>query len=366
MQLIIAWQRLRRHRIALAAAVLLSFVVAIVLTYHVKPGFPPQLQTKRYVIGVANERVLVDTPDSIVADLNPSGAASLSVHAQLLADLFSSEPIRVAIAREAKIPIQNLSVIPPAVAGAAPVQSPLATATVPPAAQATLTIGVDSTLPLVSIAAQAPNQTKANELADGAVSVLQRYLRTVATSQKIPLSRQPVIQALGGQSGTSTAGPSRALGVVAAIVLLGLSCYMILFVDGIRARLREGAEDAAVALSPIAATEHVPSSAEDDADDLRAVFALTPGASLATGRRDAPPDAMSEPPSDPEIDEDSSEALVPEGPVDTSTPNGFPAMVGSAEGPRFRQTPTVVDTAVRATATPVGRKRALNGLLGRR
>lgn len=366
MQLIIAWQRLRRHRIALVVAVVFSGFVAIALTYHIKPGLPPQLQTKRYVIGVANERVLVDTPDSIVADLNPSGAASLSVHAQLLADLFASEPIRVAIAREANIPVENLSVIPPAVAGAAPVQSPLATATVPPAKQATLTIGVDSTLPLVSIAAQASNQTKANELADGAVRALQNYLKTVATSQKIPLSRQPVIQALGGQSGTSTAGPSRALGAVAAIVLLGLSCYLILFVDGIRARLREGAEEApAPAVTSTEKAKDEPNFV-DDADDLRAVFALTPGASLASGRRDAPLHAVSDhPAAAPKADVDSAEALVSDEPEATGS-DVVPVMVGSAEAPRYRQTQTVVDTTVHASADGVGRKRALNGLLGRR
>jgi hypothetical protein len=271
MQLIIALRRLRRHHLALAIAVLLSAAVGILLTYRVSLGFPPHLQSKRYVVGVANERVLVDTPDSIVADLNPSGAASLSVHAQLLADLFASEPIRVAIAREARISVQNLAVIPPAVAGAAPVQSPLATATVPPAQQATLTIGVDSTLPLVSIAAQAPNQTAANELADGAVTALQEYLRSIATSQKIPISRQPVIQALGGQSGTSTEGPSRALGAGAALVVFGVACYMILFVDGIRARLRESAAEAAALESESDELDNDSDRLQDEAEDLEAI-----------------------------------------------------------------------------------------------
>ncbi len=365
MQLIIALRRLRRHRIALAVAVLLSAVVAVNLTYHVKPGFPPQLQSKRYVVGVANDRVLVDTPDSIVADLNPSGAASLSIHAQLLADLFSSEPIRVAIAREANIPIDNLSVIPPAVAGAAPVQTPLATATVPPAKQATLTIGVDSTLPLVSIAAQAPNETAANELADGAVRALQNYLKTVAATQNIPASRQPVIQALGGQSGTSTAGPSRALGAAAGIVLLGLSCYLILFVDGLRTRLRASDEEAEAAAGRIQVHDDKPGVAEDDADDLRAVFALTPGAAMASGRRDLQLHAITDSPAEgADDDADSPQAVVPDQP--THMGEAVPAMVGSAEGPRYHPTPTVVDTTVHVTAERDGRKRALNGLLGRR
>ena len=245
MQLVLVLQRLRRHRFAVAFALLLSAAVGIMFVYRVSAGFPPQLQSRRYDVGVANERVLVDTPDSIVADLNPSGAASLLAHAQLLADLFSSQPIRLAIAREAHISVQNLSVIPPAVAGAAPVQTPLATATVAPARAATLTIGVDSTLPLVSIAAQAPNREQANELATGAVAALRGYLQSVAMSQNIPASRQPVIQALGGQSGTTTEGPSRALGGIGALVVFGLGCYLILFVDGVRGRLRESAGKAA-------------------------------------------------------------------------------------------------------------------------
>lgn len=286
MQLFIALQRLRRHRIAVAAAVLLSVLAAVVATYHVAAGFPPRLQSRRYTVGVANERVLVDTPDSIVADLDPSGAASLSVHAQLLADLFASEPIRIAIAREAGIPVQNLAVTPPAVTGAAPVQTPLASATVPPVQQSTLTIGVDSTLPLVSIAAQAPDQTQATELTDAAVSTLQHYLRTVATSQKIPASRQPVIQALGGQAGTSTAGPSRVLGPAVAVVLFGLLCYLILFVDGIRARLREAADDVPPA-DQVPESDESPAPVESGGGLLRPVFTMAAGS--AEGRQPGEP-----------------------------------------------------------------------------
>jgi hypothetical protein len=355
MQLIIAIQRLRRHRLPVAFVLLLSAAVGILLVYRVSPGLPPHLQSKRYTVGVANARVLVNTPNSIIADLNPSGAASLSQHAQLLADLFASEPIRAAIAREAGIPVESLSVIPPAVAGA-PVQTPLATATVPLRQQATLTMGVDSTLPLVSISAQAPDETKANELADGAVRAIQGYLRSVATSQNIPVSRQPVIQALGGQSGTLVAGPSRVLGALAVIIVFGLGCYVILFVDGIRRRLRESAaETDALAVNALDAPNYV----DEDADeDLRAVFQMPPPVRApvpASGDRD------------PRL---RTVTQTPGGPDPVSRVDGVPAMVGSsrdAAEPINRQAAPTADTVVHRSPDRGGWTRpSLNGLLGRR
>src|SRR5947209_13912144 len=131
------------------------------MLYHVSPGLPPKLQSRQYVVGVAQSRVLIDPHDSIVADLNPQGATSLSTHAQLLADLIASLPIRTTIAHNLKIPLSSLAVVPPTENGAAPVPTPVATTQTPPSGASTLTISVDSTLPLVSISAQAPDQTRA-------------------------------------------------------------------------------------------------------------------------------------------------------------------------------------------------------------
>ena len=54
-----------------------------------------------------------------------------------------------------------------------------------------------ASLPLVSISAQAPNQTRAYNLAQGVVTALQSYLTSVAAQQNIPASRQPVIKSVG-------------------------------------------------------------------------------------------------------------------------------------------------------------------------
>lgn len=251
MNLVVILQELRRRKIAVGIAVLLSICSGLFVAFSVTPGLPPHLKSRQYTVGVASVRVLVDTPRSIVADLNPSGAASLSIHAQLLADLAASQPIRQAVATEVGIPIQDLAIVPPAIGGAPTVPTPVATALPPPSDAQTLTLSVDPTLPLVSIAAQAPTSAQAARLAAGAVTALRRYLVTVAAAQQIPVSRQPVITSLGALSGTATRGPSRVLAVGAALIVFALLCYGIVVWAGIRRRM---------AMAALAA-EEVPSAA---------------------------------------------------------------------------------------------------------
>lgn len=231
-------QQLWRRRVVVGIALVLSICVGVFMTYRVKPGLPPQFQSREHTVGVAQSRVLIDTHDSIVADLNPQGATSLSTHAQLLADLIASLPIRTAITSNLHIPLDSLAVVPPAENGAAPVPTPVATTQTPPSGASTLTIGVDSTLPLVSISAQAPNQTRAFNLADGTVTALQNYLQSVAREQQIPIQRQPVIKSLGTSSATSIRGPSRVFGAAVTAVLFGVFCYILLVLGGLRQRTR--------------------------------------------------------------------------------------------------------------------------------
>jgi hypothetical protein len=235
---ILVVQELWRRRIVVLVALLMSICAGTFVVYRVSAGLPPHLKSRQYQVGVASARVLVDTHDSIVADLNPRGAASLSLHAQLLAGLVASESIRTAIAQSVGISPQSLAVIPPAIGGPPAVPTPVATAVPPPSGASTLTIAVDATLPLVSISAQAPSQEAAAKLANGTVTALQSYLLSVASAQKIPASRQPVISSLGVQSASATRGPSRIYGVAAALGLFSLLCYIIIVGGGVRQRAR--------------------------------------------------------------------------------------------------------------------------------
>ncbi len=251
MQFFAILNELWRRRIAVGIALLVSITVGMSVAYQIKPGLPPTFKSRQHFVGVASARVLVNTPSSIVADLNPNGGGSLATHAQLLGNLLSSDQVRSAVAKSAGIPLASLVVEPLSVGGV--VQTPLATTTPMPVGAATLSVNADPLLPLITINAQAPDARRAAALANAAVSALQSYIESVGAAQNIPTSHRPVVTSLGPAQGVNSAqGPSAIYGVLAMIVLFGLSCYLILVVTGARRRLRELrlSRDGAPSLAP--------------------------------------------------------------------------------------------------------------------
>lgn len=235
---------LRRRRPLAVAAAILSALVCAVVAYHVTLSFPPDLKSREYHVGVATARILVNTPSSIVANLQPAGGDSLPIHAQLLGDLVASESVRDAIAKSAGISAKSLVVRPPSVGGV--VQTTLATSVVAAPGAATLTVDADPALPIVSIEAQAATPALAAALANASVAALQSYVQSVASSERIPSSSRPVITSLGTAQGIEeTRGIRPLYGIVAAVILFAFCCYAIVFVGGLRDRVRAAAIAAA-------------------------------------------------------------------------------------------------------------------------
>jgi hypothetical protein len=238
MQLYAILNELWRRRIVVAVALIVSVFIGLMVAFRVSPGLPPKLTPRAHTIGVASTRVLINTPSSIVADLNPAGGTSLSTHAQLLGNLLSSDQVHDAIAKSAGLAPADLTISPLAVGGV--VQTPLAVTAPAPVGAASVSVNADPLLPLITINASAPTPKQAAALANGSVRVLQSYIETTAAAQGIPTSRRPVITSLGSAVGLpSVSGPSKMYSAIAIILLFGLSCYMILVVTGGKARIRE-------------------------------------------------------------------------------------------------------------------------------
>ena len=235
MQLYAILNELWRRRIVVAIALVISVFIGLMVAFRVGPG---GLTPRAREIGVASTRVLINTPSSIVADLNPAGGTSLPTHAQLLGNLLSSDQVHNAIAKSAGLAPADLTVSPLAVGGV--VQTPLAVTAPAPVGASSVSVNADPLLPLITISATAPTPQQAAALANGSVKVLQTYIQTVAGEQNIPTSRRPVITSLGSAVGLpSTSGPSKLYSAIAIILLFGLSCYVILVVSGGKARIRE-------------------------------------------------------------------------------------------------------------------------------
>jgi type III secretion system FlhB-like substrate exporter len=238
MQLYAILNELWRRRIIVGIALIVSILLGLMVAFKVSPGLPPKLTPRAKQVGVASTRVLINTPSSIVADLNPAGGSSLSTHAQLLGNLISSDEVHNAIAKSAGLAPTDLTIAPLAVGGV--IQTPLAVTAPAPVGASSVSVNADPLLPLITITATAPTPKVAASLANGSVNVLQSYIQTVAAEEGIPASRRPVITSLGSALGLpSTSGPSKMYSAVAMILLFGLSCYVILIVTGGKARIRE-------------------------------------------------------------------------------------------------------------------------------
>ena len=150
-------------------------------------------------MGVASARVLVDTPDSQVVDLNPKGAdPTLSSRATLLANLMASSPVKIIIARDAGVPPQAFVAVAPVRDG--PTRSPRRT----PADDehgADTDIQTEDALPIIAVSAQAPTAEQAARLANAAGTGLRDYLRSVAGAQNVPAARQVYLEPRRGPVG---------------------------------------------------------------------------------------------------------------------------------------------------------------------
>ena len=90
-------RELWRRRVLVGLLAIVCVLVAFALTYTV--SFPPE--SRKYEVGIATGRILVDTPDSQVVDVAPRGSDTLGVRANLLANLMTEGEVKALIAEEA-------------------------------------------------------------------------------------------------------------------------------------------------------------------------------------------------------------------------------------------------------------------------
>jgi hypothetical protein len=243
MESITILRELWRLRYLVVLGGLLAIAIGLMTAYRVSLA-PPKLESRQYDVGVASARMLIDTPDSQVVDLNPKGAASLGTRASLLANLMASGPVKAIIARDAGVPANRLVAVAPPATGAT-VPTPLSQTAAQNANVAgayLLTLQADETLPIISIEAQAPDANQAARLANAATTGLRDYLKSVAGAQNVPAARQVVISGLGAaQSAKVVRGPRRLFAIAAFVFVFGFICFSLIMVSGIARGWRRAA-----------------------------------------------------------------------------------------------------------------------------
>jgi hypothetical protein len=268
MELVGMLRVLWRYRLLVVVAALIAVLVGLGVAYRI--GFPANLESRQYHVGLGTVTALVDTPSSQVVDLGgKTGAdiATLSARAQLLASLMTSSPIKDEIASRAGVSPDRLIAV--SAAGVPPGAPPSGGASVSmsdPKANI-LTAGIPNLetgdVPIIAVTTQAPDAAVAARLANESITVLKEHLRTVAGIDKVPDARRMVVTQLGrARAETVARGPSRLMAVAAAIFVFGFGCVAILGIVALVSGWRRAAE-----LEPVDGDAHYVygEASEDDA-----------------------------------------------------------------------------------------------------
>lgn len=220
-----------------AVAALVALLAAVAVTYRITP--PGKFESRRYEIGVATTRILVDTPSPQVVAVSPRGSDTLGVRAQLMASLMVDGVVKGLIAKRADIPPRMLvGIAQNDQDGTAPAD--------PPAGRAVnvLTTSVlqdndGNQLPIIQIQTHAADAAGAARLANAAVDGLHDYLATQAAVGQVPDAKRLRVHSLGAaQAGEVGRGPGMVIGLATGIFLFALGCALILGIAGLIGNLR--------------------------------------------------------------------------------------------------------------------------------
>jgi hypothetical protein len=244
MEFALVLRELARHRIALAVGVLVAVVAAVFSVYHLD-GL--KLEPRQLQHSSASTTVFVDTPSSVLGNLNPSFDPLLA-RATVYANFMASQSVLNSIGQQAGIPGDQLY-------AAGPVD-PLVPRVVeePTAVQRNVEItgetapyrlnfNNDPNLPTIGIYAQAPTTPQAIALANAAANSLSRYVRGLQEADNVPAQSRVVIRQLGTASGgVANSGISKSLAVMVFVGVLLVWCLLILVGSRFRQNWRTSAE----------------------------------------------------------------------------------------------------------------------------
>lgn len=237
-------RQLWRSKLLVACVAILAVLTGMIVLYRYTP--PLKLESRKYEVGVASARILVDTPASLVVDIAPKGSDVIGGRATLLANLMLDGDIKTGIARKAGLPPDKLVSPNDADDIGGPGTRPNPRAFI--IDTKVLTTQKGDSLPIIQVEAQAPDAAGAERLANAAVNGLREFLDSKAAGERVPFAQRLRISQLSPAQGRlAVRGPRNAFGVLAAIFVFGLGCAAILMVAALIRGLRA---DPAAAYAP--------------------------------------------------------------------------------------------------------------------
>jgi capsular polysaccharide biosynthesis protein len=238
---------LGRRKFALTIVVILAIAAALATGYKVSFN-PPKLASKAVPSGQATTQILVDSPQSAIADLKQD-TAPLVTRATVFAQFMTSSTIRERISNATGIPASQITAEGP-FSGPGEPQN-----TVTPSearggqvrAQThpyRLTFVAQEQIPLVSVYASAPTAPQAAKLANGVYTAVRGYVDEIAAADATNPEHRVTVRQLGtAGASTVTTGGSKAIMVLAFLAIIIFGCLLIIAIAALR-RSGEEIDDA--------------------------------------------------------------------------------------------------------------------------
>ena len=247
MDLAFAVRHLWEQKLLVLLAAVLAAILALVLTFQVSL-MPPRLHNKGIEYANAKTTLLVDAEQSPLADTE-ADIQPLVQRAQVLAASFTSYPLRIQIASELGVPLDDVAVT---TLGAGSSREPAAaersSQLSAEGAKFQVTYLPTPDTPVITVFAQAPTVALATRLADAAGAAARDYVhnqvvRTTARPDRVVVRQ--VARSVGGVVNPgANIQAAIAIGLVAfAFVLFALLTIRRVIIDV--ARLRIAPEDRA-------------------------------------------------------------------------------------------------------------------------
>jgi hypothetical protein len=197
--------------------------------------------------GAATAQILVDSPQSALADLVQS-TAPLTTRASLFAQVMASQAVLEEIARSAGVPVGELTAQGPYSGAGQPldVVTPAEARGAQLLAERTryrLTFVAQANEPVVTASVQGPTVAGALRIADAVFPGLTRYVSELQRQDATRPARRVTIRQLGPpQGGTVNSSSRLTLMALAALGVLGLGVLALLGVEGLRSQARRERE----------------------------------------------------------------------------------------------------------------------------
>jgi hypothetical protein len=219
-----------RRRVVIGVCVLAALVGAAVM-----------FGTHRSQVGVATQRILVDTPDSQIVDLSPQDSGELGSQTLLLASLMADGPIKTLIAHDAGLQPDQIAGSSPSLTVSAPTAAPSVSTPKPYSLTSQImTDAAGDDLPIIEVAIRAPTSAEAAKLAAAVVTGVQGYEASIASSEHIATGQRLQITGLAApQVTTATQGTSSILAIIAALVVLVLGCVLVVAIPALASDWRD-------------------------------------------------------------------------------------------------------------------------------